>query len=140
MLPSINRTILKPDPVFQVDVDGGNFQRAGGRLAHSSPLRVIDENDPAESNQSSAMNQQVSNSWARYGVTHKPHNFWLHYVTLHLVMLHYVIVHYIRLHCVMICYITLWYITLHCVTLCRDVLYYILFSYDFVTLCHVLLH
>ena len=40
--------------IQQIDVDGANFQRVGPRVAHSSPLRVIDENDPADSNQAAA--------------------------------------------------------------------------------------
>jgi len=39
--------------------DGGNLQRGAPRLAHASPLRVIDENDPPESAQSSAVHNQV---------------------------------------------------------------------------------
>ena len=39
--------------------DGSNQPRAAARLSHAYPLRVIDENDPPESNQSSVLNHQV---------------------------------------------------------------------------------
>ena len=47
---------------FQLDIDGSNLARgAAARLSHASPLRVIDENEPPESNQSTPINHQVPN-------------------------------------------------------------------------------
>ena len=65
------------------------------------------------------------------------HYFTLHYIALHYITLHYITLRYVTLHYITLHYIILHYTTLHCITLHYITLHYITLPYISITLYYL---